>query len=627
MNGAEELYARFSNNEVIMICSFVTAELLLASTVGNVLPIYVGTVTHCCCIRLIRSIWINPCHTTTVIVGLFCKMSNEIIRHCSQSISLDKIFKGYVIFGKQSPSQRPPEMQPHSQIYKLTVTRIKETSYGTDQNILTQLGVQCSGQASLDGTISARRRGNLMNLDVTKINDVVRDRSCSFGFYTQMTTVVIELFQDQDTCEVLDGERLVWLRQVLIDSYVMLRNTRSSKNSFVVSSSTRKPDHRCWYCSRLVMSFTASLTKPVKKITSLDPGRSWLTTSGGSWEQPGRSSPQNRFPYFTSHFTKRLLIVFMKRYADRWCSVPRQTSTEHSSESVAAIFPLYSTTHAGNTKAAATVGMATAAMVSKHAKQEGEDRVIIVHSTYIKFGDVPKLIPSMSHSLAFDTPYSIETNTSYQVKKQQPYTKLLLIYHSINGLNIQPFFLPKLTSPPLHRVREFGVSEADEEPDEKWILWNYRDTMVVTSPSWMTTGFLHCEWGNSKAKAQRQAPQQTKQQHNVRCQYTCDDLVGDIRALREKKCKRRRKKCGCVPSEVQLCQGEVTKKYSKHEFKRGLRYRQRHFECEGRGSSAVVSLSCCSASKCQVNLDESKAIRKKTQNAHKHDVHILFDFI
>ncbi|AWP00860.1 putative dynein heavy chain 2 axonemal [Scophthalmus maximus] len=102
-------------------------ELLLASTVGNVLPIYVGTVTHCCCIRLIRSIWINPCHTTTVIVGLFCKMSNEIIRHCSQSISLDKIFKGYVIFGKQSPSQRPPEMQPHSQIYKEQVAKLRDT--------------------------------------------------------------------------------------------------------------------------------------------------------------------------------------------------------------------------------------------------------------------------------------------------------------------------------------------------------------------------------------------------------------------------------------------------------------------------------------------------------------------
>lgn len=71
-------------------------------------------------------------------------------------------------------------------IHRLTVTRIKETSYGTDQNILTQLGVQCSGQASLDGTISARRRGNLMNLDVTKINDVVRDRSCSFGFYSTL---------------------------------------------------------------------------------------------------------------------------------------------------------------------------------------------------------------------------------------------------------------------------------------------------------------------------------------------------------------------------------------------------------------------------------------------------------
>ena len=62
----------------------------------------------------------------------------------------------------------------------LTVTCINETSYSTHHNALPQFGVQRSGQGGLDRTILAQRRRNLMNLYVTKIDDVVRDRSRSF---------------------------------------------------------------------------------------------------------------------------------------------------------------------------------------------------------------------------------------------------------------------------------------------------------------------------------------------------------------------------------------------------------------------------------------------------------------
>ncbi|GLD53603.1 dynein axonemal heavy chain 2-like isoform X1, partial [Lates japonicus] len=45
-------------------------------------------------------------------------MSNEIIRLCFQSISLDKIFKGYVISSKQNLSNPMQEIYLHAlQIY------------------------------------------------------------------------------------------------------------------------------------------------------------------------------------------------------------------------------------------------------------------------------------------------------------------------------------------------------------------------------------------------------------------------------------------------------------------------------------------------------------------------------
>ncbi|KAM8760834.1 dynein axonemal heavy chain 2-like [Acanthopagrus schlegelii] len=49
-------------------------------------------------IHLIRVIWINSKYfnTSERMTGLFCKMTNEIICLCLQSISLDKMFKGYV---------------------------------------------------------------------------------------------------------------------------------------------------------------------------------------------------------------------------------------------------------------------------------------------------------------------------------------------------------------------------------------------------------------------------------------------------------------------------------------------------------------------------------------------------
>ncbi|XP_062301425.1 dynein axonemal heavy chain 2 [Scomber scombrus] len=57
-------------------------------------------------VSLIRIIWINSIYynTSDRITGLFRKMSNEIIRLCIQSISLDRIFEGYVISSKQNLS-------------------------------------------------------------------------------------------------------------------------------------------------------------------------------------------------------------------------------------------------------------------------------------------------------------------------------------------------------------------------------------------------------------------------------------------------------------------------------------------------------------------------------------------
>uniref|UniRef100_A0A8P4KIS1 Dynein axonemal heavy chain 2 n=1 Tax=Dicentrarchus labrax TaxID=13489 RepID=A0A8P4KIS1_DICLA len=57
-------------------------------------------------VSLIRIIWVNSIHynTSERISGLFRKMSNEIIRLCFQSISLDKIFEGYVLSSKQNLS-------------------------------------------------------------------------------------------------------------------------------------------------------------------------------------------------------------------------------------------------------------------------------------------------------------------------------------------------------------------------------------------------------------------------------------------------------------------------------------------------------------------------------------------
>ncbi|KAF1380471.1 hypothetical protein PFLUV_G00164080 [Perca fluviatilis] len=57
-------------------------------------------------VSLIRIIWVNSSHynTSERILGLFRKMSNEIINLCFQSISLDRIFKGYVLSSKKDLS-------------------------------------------------------------------------------------------------------------------------------------------------------------------------------------------------------------------------------------------------------------------------------------------------------------------------------------------------------------------------------------------------------------------------------------------------------------------------------------------------------------------------------------------
>ncbi|KAM7377518.1 hypothetical protein PAMA_014021 [Pampus argenteus] len=58
-------------------------------------------------VSLIRIIWVNSVHykTSERITGLFRKMSNEIIHLCIQSISLDRIFEGYVTSSKQNLSE------------------------------------------------------------------------------------------------------------------------------------------------------------------------------------------------------------------------------------------------------------------------------------------------------------------------------------------------------------------------------------------------------------------------------------------------------------------------------------------------------------------------------------------
>ncbi|XP_029311197.1 LOW QUALITY PROTEIN: dynein heavy chain 2, axonemal [Cottoperca gobio] len=57
-------------------------------------------------VSLIRIIWVNSNHynNSERITGLFRKMSNEIIRLCFQSISLDRIFEGFVSSSKQNLS-------------------------------------------------------------------------------------------------------------------------------------------------------------------------------------------------------------------------------------------------------------------------------------------------------------------------------------------------------------------------------------------------------------------------------------------------------------------------------------------------------------------------------------------
>ncbi|KAM8871594.1 dynein axonemal heavy chain 2 isoform 7-T7 [Synchiropus picturatus] len=58
-------------------------------------------------VNLIRIIWVNSAHynTSESVTGLFCKVSNEVIRLCIRSISLDKIFGGFVTSSKRSLHQ------------------------------------------------------------------------------------------------------------------------------------------------------------------------------------------------------------------------------------------------------------------------------------------------------------------------------------------------------------------------------------------------------------------------------------------------------------------------------------------------------------------------------------------
>ncbi|KAM9820319.1 LOW QUALITY PROTEIN: dynein axonemal heavy chain 2 [Neosynchiropus ocellatus] len=58
-------------------------------------------------VNLIRIIWVNSAHynTSESVTGLFCKVSNELIRLCVRSISLDKIFGGFVTSSKKSLQQ------------------------------------------------------------------------------------------------------------------------------------------------------------------------------------------------------------------------------------------------------------------------------------------------------------------------------------------------------------------------------------------------------------------------------------------------------------------------------------------------------------------------------------------
>nr|XP_046242172.1 dynein axonemal heavy chain 2 isoform X2 [Scatophagus argus] len=58
-------------------------------------------------VNLISIIWDNNVHYSTSerIIGLFTMVTNEIIRLCFQSISLDRVFEGYVLSSKQSLSE------------------------------------------------------------------------------------------------------------------------------------------------------------------------------------------------------------------------------------------------------------------------------------------------------------------------------------------------------------------------------------------------------------------------------------------------------------------------------------------------------------------------------------------
>ncbi|KAG7496340.1 dynein heavy chain 2, axonemal [Solea senegalensis] len=86
-------------------------------------------------ISLIRIIWVNSSHynTSEKITGLFSKMSNEIIRLCCQSISVDRIFEGYVLSSKQNLSSCIQCCQSWKEIYLHTSqTHHKFSSKGWD---------------------------------------------------------------------------------------------------------------------------------------------------------------------------------------------------------------------------------------------------------------------------------------------------------------------------------------------------------------------------------------------------------------------------------------------------------------------------------------------------------------
>ncbi|XP_051799543.1 dynein axonemal heavy chain 2 isoform X2 [Acanthochromis polyacanthus] len=77
---------------------------------------------------LIRVIWCNSSqyNTSEQIICLFRQINNEIIRLCSQSISLDKIFQGYVLSSKQHLSDCMLCCQSTKEIY-LHVSEVHQT--------------------------------------------------------------------------------------------------------------------------------------------------------------------------------------------------------------------------------------------------------------------------------------------------------------------------------------------------------------------------------------------------------------------------------------------------------------------------------------------------------------------